>query len=60
MTRRSLFPFVDTLDMATLDSLISQQNFKGAWELIINEIEEDPECKDEVKELFTFVLTTYW
>lgn len=44
----------------SLDLFIAQRDFKGAWDLIVNEIEAEPDSKEEHKELFTFVLTTYW
>jgi hypothetical protein len=43
-----------------MEELITKRKFKEAFELVVKEVEEDPESKDELKELFDFVLTTYW
>lgn len=43
-----------------MEELIAKRQFKDAWDLIIAEIEQDVENKEELKELFSFVLNTYW
>ena len=43
-----------------MEKLIAQREYKTAFQTIIKELEEDPENKEELKELFSFVLETYW
>ena len=43
-----------------MEILIAKRQYKEAWDLIVGEIERDIECKEELKELFAFVLNTYW
>lgn len=58
---RSGLPLVVTLEPCkAMENLISSGNFQQAWNLIVQEIAQDPEGKEELKELFSFILTTYW
>lgn len=43
----------------SLEDLIAARDFKAAWILVVNELEEDPKDREELKELFIFVLSTY-
>lgn len=43
-----------------MEILIAARKYHEAFDLIVREIEDDPESKDELKELFTFALATYW
>lgn len=43
-----------------MENLIKKKEYKKAWELIVKVIEEDPEGKEELREIFSFLLTTYW
>lgn len=54
-----LFTFC-TKTIAGMEILISQRKFKEAFDLVIQEIEDDLESKEDLKELFVFVLKTYW
>lgn len=42
-----------------MESLIRQRQFKKAFDLIVKELEDDPGNKQELRDLFSFVLTTY-
>jgi hypothetical protein len=42
-----------------MEKLIANRQYKAAFELIVKELEGDLESKQELKELFSFVLTTY-
>lgn len=44
----------------SMEILIAKRQYKAAFLRIVKEIEEDLESKEELKELFSFVLTTYW
>lgn len=43
-----------------MEKLLRSLRFREAWELVVQEIEDDPEGKEDLRELFSFVLTTYW
>lgn len=43
-----------------MEKLIVEKKFREALDLVVKEIEEDPESKNDLKELFTFLLNTYW
>jgi hypothetical protein len=43
-----------------MENLIAKKQFKAAFELIVKELEDDPENRQELKELFTFLLQTFW
>jgi hypothetical protein len=43
-----------------MEALILQRRYEDAFNLIVEEIEDHLESKDEFKELFSFVLSTYW
>lgn len=43
-----------------MEKLISAKKYKEAYDLIVKELEADFESKQGLKELFSFVLTTYW
>lgn len=43
-----------------MEKLIAKKQYKAAWDLITEEIERDIESKEDLKELFLFVLNTYW
>jgi hypothetical protein len=43
-----------------IEILILERNFKEAFDLIYQELEKDPESKEELHELFGFVLSSLW
>lgn len=43
-----------------MESLISQKKYKESFDLLIEELENDPESREELKELFLFILSTFW
>lgn len=53
-------PLVYTSALEGMEKLIAKRDYRAAWELITKEIEQDLGSKEELKELFSFVLTTYW
>lgn len=60
MMRKSCFPFVIVIGTGVImENLIAKKQYKEAFELIVRELEADPESKEELKELFIFVLSTY-
>lgn len=46
--------------MSGMEELISSGQYKAAFDLIVQELEDAPDTKEELKELFSFVLSTYW
>lgn len=47
-------------DGVGMENLIAKRRYKEAFDRIIKELEDDPDSKEELKELFSFVLETYW
>lgn len=43
-----------------LEKLIAKKEFASAFNLIVKELEDDIEGKEDLKELFIFVLNIYW
>jgi hypothetical protein len=57
--RKVVRPLLSSDELWKMDELIIKRDYKAAFELIVQELEEDPESKEELKELFAFVLETY-
>lgn len=43
-----------------IDILILERRFTEAFDLIYKELEDDPECAEDLRELFVFVLNELW
>lgn len=43
-----------------MEELLAAREYQAAWNLIVKEIEDDPEDREELRELFTLVLSIHW
>jgi hypothetical protein len=45
-----------------METLLSQKKYKESFDLLVEELENDPESRHdpELKELFLFILSTHW